>query len=106
MPHGGASLPFFIGRVDNLSSRYRDDQELITRDPSEYFQRFYTDTVVHSQTALEFSLKEMGASRMMFASDAPWVPVKRHADMVNALDISPEDAEKIWSGTAREFFGL
>ena len=106
LPHGGASLPFFIGRVDNLSSRYRDDQDLITRDPSEYFARFHTDTVVHSQTALEFSLKEMGASRMMFASDAPWVPVKRHADMMDALDISAEDAERIWSGTAREFFGL
>ena len=43
---------------------------------------------------------------MMFASDAPWVPVKRHVDMVDALDISPEDAEKIWSGTAKEFFGV
>ena len=40
LPHGGASLPFFIGRVDNLSSRYRDDQDLITRDPSDYFKRF------------------------------------------------------------------
>ncbi|MDE0331406.1 MAG: amidohydrolase family protein, partial [Nitrospinae bacterium] len=72
----------------------------------EYFARFHTDTVVHSQTALAFSLQEMGASRMMFASDAPWVPVKRHADMMGALDISAEDAERIWSGTAREFFGL
>ena len=106
LPHGGASLPFFIGRVDNLSSRYRDDQDLITREPSEYFARFHTDTVVHSQTALEFSLQEMGASRMMFASDAPWIPVKRHADMMDALDISAEDAERIWSSTAREFFGL
>ena len=43
---------------------------------------------------------------MMFASDAPWVPVKRHADMMDALDISAEDAERIWSGTAKEFFGL
>lgn len=106
LPHGGASLPLFIGRVDSLSARYRDEQDYITRPPGEYFARFFTDTVVHSQTALEFALQEMGAARMMFASDAPWVPVKRHADMVESLALSPEDAERIWSGTAQAFFGL
>ena len=42
----------------------------------------------------------------MFASDAPWVPVKRHVDLVNGLALSPEEAESVWSGTARAFFGL
>ncbi len=106
LPHGGASLPLFIGRVDNLSARYRDEQDLITRPPSAYFERFCTDTVAHSQTALAFALQEMGASRMMFASDAPWVPVKRHVELVNGLSLSPHEAEKIWSGTAQTFFEL
>lgn len=106
LPHGGASLPLFIGRVDSLSARYRDEQDCVTRPPSAYFRRFHTDTVVHSETALAFALKEMGASRVMFASDAPWVSVKRHVDLVNGLALSPEEAESVWSGTAKAFFGL
>ncbi len=106
LPHGGASLPLFIGRVDSLSARYRDEQTYITKNPSEYFRRFFTDTVVHSPTALEFAVQEMGAARMMFASDAPWVPLQRHVEMVERLEISPREAESIWSGTAKAFFGL
>lgn len=106
LPHGGASLPLFIGRVDSLSARYREEGDCITRPPSAYFERFHTDAVVHSETALAFALKEMGASRVMFASDAPWVPVKRHVELVNGLALSPEEAESVWSGTARAFFGL
>jgi predicted TIM-barrel fold metal-dependent hydrolase len=48
----------------------------------------------------------MGAGRVMFASDAPWVPVEAHVKIVEGMGLSAEDSEKVWSGTAKAFFGL
>ncbi len=48
----------------------------------------------------------MGAERMMFATDAPWVPVKRHLDLVEGLGLSKEDSEAVFSGNAKAFFNL
>ncbi len=105
LPHGGATLPLLMGRVDRLSEgRARD--HIANNPPSHYFARIHTDAVAHSPVALELALREMGAGRIMFASDAPWVSVEKHVEIVEGLDISAEDAGKIWSGTAKEFFGI
>lgn len=107
LPHAGATLPVLIGRVDSLSQRYRDDRSLtLPHPPSHYFARFHTDTVSHSKEGLAFALQQMGAGRMMFATDSPWVPMKRHIEIVESLGLPAGEAEKIWGGTARTFFGL
>lgn len=107
LPHAGATLPVLIGRVDSLSQRYRDDQSLtLPHPPSHYFARFHTDTVSHSEEGLAFALQQMGAGRMMFATDSPWVPIQRHVGIVESLGLPPGEAEKVWSGTAKAFFGL
>ncbi|MBI3126206.1 MAG: amidohydrolase [Candidatus Tectomicrobia bacterium] len=107
LPHGGATLPLLIGRVDSLSQRYRDDKSLaLPHPPSHYFARFHTDTVVHSREGLAFALQQMGAGRVMFATDSPWVPMKRHVEIVESLGLTPAEAGEVWSGTAKAFFGL
>ncbi len=106
LPHGGATLPLLIARVDRLSGSRPGPRDQISHPPSHYFDRFYTDAVAHSKTALSLALSEMGADRLMFASDAPWVPVAAHVEIVESLGLSGGDAEKIWSGTAKAFFGL
>ncbi len=104
LPHGGATLPLLMGRVDRLSEgRARDH---ISNAPSHYFRRIHTDAVAHSPVALELALREMGAGRIMFATDAPWVSAEKHVEIVENLEISEADADKIWSGTAKEFFGV
>ncbi len=105
LPHGGAVLPLLMGRIDRLTASHPGGSE-IPRPPSHYFERIYTDAVAHSGAALDLALREMGPDRMMFATDAPWVPAKSHVDLVEGLDLSPADAEKVWSGTAKKFFGI
>ncbi len=106
LPHGGATLPLLIGRIDGLSGSHPAARKNISHAPSHYFERFYTDTVAHSAPALALAVEQMGAGRVMFASDAPWVPLKKHVDLVEGLNLPAEEAEKIWSGTAKAFFNL
>jgi aminocarboxymuconate-semialdehyde decarboxylase len=106
LPHGGATLPLLIGRVDRLSANRPGPRDNISHAPSHYFERIHTDAVAHSTTALSLALQEMGADRLMFASDAPWVPVEAHVKIVGELGLSEADAEKVWSGTAKKFFGI
>ncbi|MBT3350879.1 MAG: amidohydrolase family protein [Nitrospinaceae bacterium] len=106
LPHGGATLPLLIGRVDRLSSNRPGPRDNISHAPSHYFERIHTDAVAHSTTALSLALQEMGADRLMFASDAPWVPVEAHVKIVGELGLSEPDADKIWSGTAKKFFEI
>ncbi len=106
LPHGGATLPLLIGRVDRLSGNRPGPRDNISHAPSHYFERIHTDAVAHSETALRLAFQEMGADRLMFATDAPWVPAEAHVKIVESLNLSAEDAEKVWSGTAKRFFGL
>lgn len=107
LPHAGATLPMLIGRVDSLSQRYRDDKSLtLPHPPGHYFARVHTDTVSHSKEGLAFALQQMGAGRMMFATDSPWVPIQRHIDIVESLGLPAQEAGQVWSGTAKAFFGL
>jgi len=106
LPHGGAALPFFIGRVDGLHGRHGEQAGALPHPPSQYFARFYTDAVTHSKEALAFSIRQMGVDRLMFATDSPWVPPKRHIAIVEGLGLPAADLERVWSGTAKAFFGL
>jgi len=42
----------------------------------------------------------------MFATDSPWVPIQRHVGIVESLGLPAQEAEQVWSGTAKAFFGL
>ncbi|MEE9256764.1 MAG: amidohydrolase family protein [bacterium] len=106
LPHGGATLPLLMGRVDRLSGNRPGPRENISQPPSHYFKRIYTDAVAHSEAALDLALREMGPGRIMFATDAPWVPAEKHVELVEGLNLSTEDAGKVASGTAKEFFGI
>ncbi|MDA1001152.1 MAG: amidohydrolase family protein [bacterium] len=106
LPHAGATLPLLMARVDYLTSIHPGGDENLTQPPSGYFRRVYTDAVAHSKAALELAVREMGPERIMFATDSPWVPIKNHVKLVESLGLSAEETDRIWSGTAKEFFGL
>ena len=105
LPHAGATLPYLQGRIEALSKRF-SDRHRITQPVSHYFDRIHTDCVSSSLPALRLALELMGPERVMFATDAPWIPARVHVDMVDALGLSEKDAEQIWAGTAKGFFNL
>src|SRR6185369_13854363 len=85
LSHGGGLLPFNIWRLDHSYGLRPELKRTVPRKPSEYLQRLYFDTIVHSVAALEFLIKIVGADRVVIGTDYPMAmgdfePVKNLAE--------------------------
>lgn len=114
--HCGGMIPYFDGRVgpglDVLGHRTLDEDysnvlPSLKRPHLEYFHRFYGDTAMFgASTGLHSGLKFFGADHVVFSTDSPFAPIKETIAALDALDLSPEDREKIVSGNARRLLKL
>lgn len=70
LPHSGGALPFLIGRVDHGAVVRAEIKPLkLPQAPSAYMQRFTYDSIVHSKSAMEYLIQEVGVERIMLGSD-------------------------------------
>jgi predicted TIM-barrel fold metal-dependent hydrolase len=115
-------IPYFEGRVgpgwDQLGTRTSDEDltlvlKRLKRHHLDYFKMFYVDTALFgARDATILGLKFFGAERTLFASDSPFDPEKGSAyirwtiDLINSLDITPEERYAIFEGNARRLCGL
>lgn len=120
--HMGGMIPYFEGRVgpgwDQLGSRTSDEDytpilKNLKKPHLEYFKGFYADTAVFgSMAATKCGLEFFGVDQILFASDSPFDPEKGPAyiretiKIVDALEISEEDRQKIYEGNARKLLKL
>jgi len=120
--HMGAMVPFFEGRVgpgwDQLGKRTSDEDltlvlKRLKKRPLDYFKDFYADTAVFgSKAATLCGLEFYGSDRVLFASDSPFDPekgpgyIRDTLRILNSLDLSNEDMEKICFRNAQALFGL
>ncbi|MBI2315832.1 MAG: amidohydrolase [Betaproteobacteria bacterium] len=119
--HLGAMVPYFEGRVgpgcDQIGTRSSDGYERLVKRlkkrPVDYFHMFYADTAVFGAwEATKCGLKFFGVDRVLFASDAPFDPEKGSMytrttiEIIDRLDISPEERQKIYEGNARRIMRL
>ena len=120
--HAGGMVSFFEGRVgpgwDQLGARTSSEdytvllQELDLR-PIDYFRKFYADTATFgSRAALVCAIEFFGIDNIVFASDAPFDPekgpmyIRETIKVIDSLDISAADREKIYSENAVRLTGL
>ncbi len=120
--HLGAMVPFFEGRVgpgwDQLGKRTSDEDyslvlKRLKKRPLDYFKDFYADTAVFgSLTATQCGLAFYGADRVLFASDSPFDPergpgyIRDTIALLEKLDLSPEDRDKICFRNAQALLGI
>ena len=120
--HLGAMVPYFEGRVgpgmDQLGKRTTDEDlgavlTRLKRRPFDYFKDFYADTAVFgSRAATVCGLDFYGADRVLFASDCPFDPergpgyIRDTIAIMENLDLSQEDREKICFRNAERMFGM
>jgi predicted TIM-barrel fold metal-dependent hydrolase len=120
--HLGAMIPYFAGRVgsgwDELGSRTSDEDytlllKQLKRRPIDYFRMFYGDTALSgAYDATVCGLKFFGVDRTLFATDAPFDPEKGSAfirwgiEIIDRLDISPDERKAIYEGNARRLLKL
>jgi len=104
--HGGATLPYLVGRLDRCHEMIPACAEVIREKPSSYLARIYYDSVVYTQDALALCIKVGGEENMLYGSDYP----HNIGDMsgclarVNALPSSV--AAKVRNGNAMRIFNL
>ena len=120
--HMGGMIPYFEGRVgpgwDQLGTRTSDEDLTLVlkglkRHHLDYFKMFYADTALFgARDATILGLKFFGAEHTLFASDSPFDPEQGSAyirwtiDLIDGLDITPEERYAIYEGNVRRLCGL
>ena len=120
--HLGAMVPYFEGRVgpgwDQLGKRTTDEDysgilKGLKKPHLEYFKDFYADSAVFgSRKATVCGLDFYGADKVLFASDCPFDPergpgyIRETIKVLESLELSQEDREKISYKNAQKLFGL
>ncbi len=101
--HAGGAIPYLAERLDNGYRDFAEDRAHLDDLPSVYLKRLYYDTVTFSPHVLRLLRDWAGADHMAMGSDYPHKlgDITRAVTTIEALDVSPAERERIFSGTAR-----
>jgi aminocarboxymuconate-semialdehyde decarboxylase len=104
LSHGGAALPFVLGR---LSRNFTIAQGKYA-DPRKGFEALYFDSVVFDQAALRFLVEVAGEGRVMLGSDMPFPIGDPHPRAVieQGSCFSALQRKTMLGGTAHQVFRL
>jgi 2,3-dihydroxybenzoate decarboxylase len=105
--HLGESLPYLLGRLDEgyaMSFKPRNLKKLF----SQYIQEniVITTSGKYKPEALVCAISAMGADRILFAADYPWVTPKEAVEHLERTGISALDKEKIYHLNVERLLGL
>jgi aminocarboxymuconate-semialdehyde decarboxylase len=107
--HGGGCFPHTIGRISH-GWKVRPDLCDVNKvkDPYEYVDKFYVDSLVHDEEAFKYNLKLFGAKRIALGSDFPFpLGDLDHGKFLEEMkDIDDETKEQILNKTAKEWLGI
>jgi predicted TIM-barrel fold metal-dependent hydrolase len=120
--HMGGMIPFFAGKID-LGFRQiffgtpernpaAEDAKL-KMHPRKYYEMLYADTALNGEVApTRCGHAFFKTGQTLFATDAPFCSeqgrglISKTISAVNALEVSPAEREKIFSGNARALLKL
>ncbi|MGB8986940.1 MAG: tryptophan 2,3-dioxygenase family protein [Candidatus Sulfotelmatobacter sp.] len=105
--HGGGSFAFLLGRLENAWHHHPIARGECQHPPSYYLNRFYTDSAVFDQLALQFLVGTMGADRVLLGSDYPFpLGEERAGTLIRQSNLPQHTKAKLLSGNATEFLNL
>ena len=105
-PHLGGTLPYIIGRLDHQVNVLKRGPRTLTRSPSEYLKSIWLDVVSPLPLAVKFGHDFIGADRLLYSSDHPWVEPSLIIDTVRAAGLSVSAEKKLFSTNARKLFRI
>jgi len=105
--HGGGSFAFLLGRLQNAWRRKEAARGAAQFPPHHYLGRFYVDSAVFDQRALQFLVEVMGADRVLFGSDYPFpLGEERAGALIRESQFSPDTKTKLLGANAQTWLGL
>jgi 2,3-dihydroxybenzoate decarboxylase len=105
--HLGESLPYLLGRLDEgytMAFKARKLKKLL----SQYIREnvLITTSGLYRPEALTCAIQAMGADRVLFACDYPFVDPKESVRIFEETPIGPEEREKIYHLNAERWLKL
>jgi predicted TIM-barrel fold metal-dependent hydrolase len=108
--HFGEGLMHWLYRVDFDFNKpwMKLNRPPIAKKPSDYLREnfWYTTSGNWLDSALLATMHEVGAGRILFASDYPWEQIEDGAAFIEAAPIDQETRERICHGNAEALFGF
>lgn len=103
--HWGEMVPFYLQRLDDIMSL--DVTELSRTITDTYTSQVYvTPSGMLNMPHFEFIHKVLGADRILYSVDYPYLTNTGARDFLERLPISQTDKEKIAHGNAESLLGL
>lgn len=102
--HLGEGLPFLLWRIDHALSRPGGKNPNFRETFREHF--WITTSGNFSDSAMLCSMMELGADRLLFSIDYPYVENQPGMDWMAHLAISTEDKTKIYGGNAKRLLKM
>ena len=108
LTHMGGALPYLAERCDRGYDAFADCRKNISKPPTEYFKRFYYDTVNFNPDAIEFAIKFAGSDHIVAGSDYPHQvgSIPKMLDSLSKVDVTAEEKQMILGGNAARILGL
>jgi aminocarboxymuconate-semialdehyde decarboxylase len=101
LSHTGGALPYQAGRMDKNSKAAN-----LPKPASAYMKRMYTDTVSPHVMGLKFAIDYYGIDHVMYGTDYPcWDPATA-LTLLEQIDLSQEDRQKLFYDNARRILNL
>ena len=103
--HGGGFAPYQVGRFDHgWGVRPEPKVHLTDTKPSEFYRRFFIDSLTHDVASLEMLGKRMGWDQVVVGSDYPFdMASPDPVAGVEAVDMSDAERDAVFSGNAERF---
>jgi aminocarboxymuconate-semialdehyde decarboxylase len=102
--HTGAGILGVMHRLRGLHDRNPESHKHMKKPFAEYLKGLYFDTCINDRMALTDAVEFLGAGRLMWGTDYPFVDLTTAP--VDALDLSSVDKAAITGGTAQKLFKI
>jgi aminocarboxymuconate-semialdehyde decarboxylase len=104
--HGGAALPYLVGRLEKGDEVELASRRRMTAHPIDYLRRLYYDCITYDLGALRYLISVVGADRVLFGTDWPHQVHDVAGSLANTGAVPPDQRDAIRGTTAISLFGL
>mgnify|MGYP002381338932 FL=1 len=106
--HGGGSFPLTIGRIEH-GFNVRPDLVQVDNNinPRDYIGKFWIDSLVHDDKAMQYIIDVMGADKICLGSDYPFPLGEQHpGKLIEQMNFDKEMQEKLLFKNAQGWLGI
>lgn len=109
--HGGEGLHYWLPRLDGMHANFKapeGSRPALQMAPSEYIRRNFAITTsgMNWEPAVKFAIDAIGADKVMFAIDYPFMDSGKSVAEMDAIAIAEADKAAIYHRNAERIFNI